>query len=32
MIDIDNEINGDIVPSLEKNIQQIEGTVTVRVI
>ena len=32
MIDIDNEINGDIIPSLEKNIQQIEGTVTVRVI
>jgi D-3-phosphoglycerate dehydrogenase / 2-oxoglutarate reductase len=32
MIDIDNEINGDIVPSLEKDIQQIEGTVTVRVI
>jgi len=32
MIDIDNEINGDIVPSLEKNIQKIEGTVTVRVI
>ena len=32
MIDIDNEINGDIVPSLEENIQKIEGTVTVRVI
>ena len=32
MIDIDNEVNGDIIPSLEKNIQQIEGTVTVRVI
>ncbi len=32
MIDIDNEINEDIVPSLEKNIQQIEGIVTVRVI
>jgi len=32
MIDIDNEINGDIVPSLVENIQNIEGTITVRVI
>ena len=32
MIDIDNEINSDIVPSLKENIQKIEGTVTVRVI
>ena len=32
MIDIDNEVNGDIIPSLEENIKQIEGTVTVRVL
>ena len=32
MIDIDNEVNGDIIPSLKENIQKIEGTVTVRVI
>jgi D-3-phosphoglycerate dehydrogenase / 2-oxoglutarate reductase len=32
MIDIDNKINGDIIPGLEKNLQQIEGTVAVRVI
>jgi len=32
MIDIDNEVNGDIIPSLQEKIGQIEGIVTVRVI
>lgn len=32
MIDIENEVNGDIIPSLEEKIMQIEGMVTVRVI
>ncbi|MGE8077497.1 phosphoglycerate dehydrogenase [Peribacillus loiseleuriae] len=32
MIDIDNKINGDIIPDLEEKIKQIEGIVTTRVI
>lgn len=32
MIDIDNKVNGDIIPGLEKKINQIEGIVTVRII
>ncbi|MFT8322019.1 MAG: phosphoglycerate dehydrogenase [Bacillus sp. (in: firmicutes)] len=32
MIDIDNEINGDIIPGLEEKIKQIEGIVTARII
>ncbi|MFC4321770.1 phosphoglycerate dehydrogenase [Litchfieldia salsa] len=28
MIDIDNKVNGDIIPSLEEKIKNIEGTVT----
>ncbi|AZV44889.1 phosphoglycerate dehydrogenase [Peribacillus asahii] len=32
MIDIDNEVNGDIIPSLQEKIGQIEGIVTVRMI
>ena len=32
MIDIDNKINGDIIPGLEEKINQIEGIVTVRII
>ncbi|PGT77093.1 phosphoglycerate dehydrogenase [Bacillus sp. AFS040349] len=32
MIDIDNEVNGDIIPKLEEKITQIEGIVTTRLI
>lgn len=32
MIDIENEVNGDIIPGLEDKIKQIEGIVTVRTI
>jgi D-3-phosphoglycerate dehydrogenase len=32
MIDIDNKVNGDILPSLENKIKQIEGIVTARII
>lgn len=32
LIDIDNEVNGDIVPQLEEKINQIEGIVTTRII
>lgn len=32
MIDIDNKVNGDIIPGLEKKIKQIEGIVAARLI
>ncbi|MBZ5749309.1 MULTISPECIES: phosphoglycerate dehydrogenase [Metabacillus] len=32
MIDIDNEVNGDVIPSLEEKINQIEGIINVRII
>jgi len=32
MIDIDNEVEGDIIPSLEAKIREIEGIVTTRVL
>ncbi|WP_079529457.1 phosphoglycerate dehydrogenase [Halobacillus hunanensis] len=32
MIDIDNEVNGDILPDLAGNIEEIEGMVSVRII
>ncbi|MFC3885592.1 phosphoglycerate dehydrogenase [Bacillus songklensis] len=32
MIDIDNKVNGDIIPGLEEKISQIEGIVTARII
>jgi len=32
MIDIDNEVDGDIIPSLEAKIREIEGIVTTRII
>jgi len=32
MIDIDNEVNGDIIPQLEEQITKIEGIVTTRLI
>jgi D-3-phosphoglycerate dehydrogenase len=32
MIDIDNEVNGDIIPHLEGKIKQIQGIVTTRII
>lgn len=32
MIDIDNKVNGDVIPGLQQRIQEIEGIVTVRVI
>jgi D-3-phosphoglycerate dehydrogenase / 2-oxoglutarate reductase len=32
MIDIENNINGDVIPSLEEKISQIEGIITFRVI
>jgi D-3-phosphoglycerate dehydrogenase / 2-oxoglutarate reductase len=32
MIDIDNKINGDVIPGLEEKISKIEGIVTVRII
>ncbi|MGG1398900.1 phosphoglycerate dehydrogenase [Bacillus salipaludis] len=32
MIDIDNEVNGDILPAIEEKINQIEGIVTARII
>lgn len=32
MIDIDNEVTGDVIPNLEAKIKQIEGIVTTRVI
>ncbi|MGJ9458702.1 phosphoglycerate dehydrogenase [Oceanobacillus sp. CF4.6] len=32
MIDIDNEVNGDVIPGLEEEIKQIEGMITIRVI
>ncbi|MGZ4096175.1 MAG: phosphoglycerate dehydrogenase [Bacteroidia bacterium] len=32
MIDIDNKVNGDIIPGLEEKINQIEGIVTARII
>ena len=32
MIDIDNKVNGDIIPGLEAKINQIEGLITARII
>ncbi|KMY55572.1 3-phosphoglycerate dehydrogenase [Bacillus sp. FJAT-27231] len=32
MIDIDNKVNGDVIPGLEAKISQIEGVVTIRII
>lgn len=32
MIDIDNKVNGDVIPGLEEKISQIEGVVTTRII
>lgn len=32
MIDIDNEVNGDIVPSLQEKVGQIEGIISARII
>jgi D-3-phosphoglycerate dehydrogenase len=32
LIDIDNEVNGDVVPQLEEKINQIKGIVTTRII
>ncbi|MDL4839325.1 phosphoglycerate dehydrogenase [Aquibacillus rhizosphaerae] len=32
MVDIENDVNGDIIPSLEEKINQIEGIVTTRII
>ena len=32
MIDIDNEVNGDVIPSLEAKINQIEGIINIRII
>jgi D-3-phosphoglycerate dehydrogenase len=32
MIDIDNKVNGEVIPGLEQKIQDIEGTVSVRII
>jgi D-3-phosphoglycerate dehydrogenase len=32
MIDIDNKLNGDIIPQLKEKIEQIEGIVTARII
>ena len=32
MIDIENELNGDIIPSLEEKINSIAGIVTARII
>ena len=32
MIDIDNQVSGDVIPNLEERIKQIDGIVTVRVI
>ena len=32
MIDIDNEVNGEIIPGLEESLKGIEGIVNVRVI
>ncbi|OCA88960.1 phosphoglycerate dehydrogenase [Pseudobacillus wudalianchiensis] len=32
MIDIDNKVNGDVIPGLEAKISQIEGVVTTRII
>ena len=32
MIDIDNKVNGDIIPSLEAKINSIAGIVTARII
>jgi len=32
MIDIDNEVNADIIPSLEVKIKSIAGIVTARII
>lgn len=32
MIDIENEVNGDVIPGLEKKINQIEGVITTRII
>jgi len=32
MIDIDNKVNGDVIPGLEEKISAIDGIVTVRVI
>ncbi|MDC3417610.1 phosphoglycerate dehydrogenase [Aquibacillus salsiterrae] len=32
MIDIENDVNGDIIPNLERKISQIEGVVTTRII
>ena len=32
MIDIDNKVNGDVIPALEERIKQISGMVTARII
>lgn len=32
IIDIDNKVNGDVIPGLQKQISEIEGIVTVRII
>ncbi|WP_209121072.1 phosphoglycerate dehydrogenase [Alkalihalobacillus sp. BA299] len=32
MVDIDNKVNGDIIPGLEEKLKQIEGMVTTRII
>jgi D-3-phosphoglycerate dehydrogenase len=32
MIDIDNKVNGDVIPLLEEKIRQISGIVTTRII
>ncbi|MBM7702103.1 phosphoglycerate dehydrogenase [Metabacillus iocasae] len=32
MIDIDNKVNGDIIPGLEEQLSQIEGMITTRII
>jgi D-3-phosphoglycerate dehydrogenase / 2-oxoglutarate reductase len=32
MIDIDNDINGDVIPGLEEKISQVENIITVRII
>ena len=32
MIDIDNKVNGDIIPGLKEKINQIEGIITTRII
>jgi D-3-phosphoglycerate dehydrogenase / 2-oxoglutarate reductase len=32
MIDIDNKVNGDVIPTLEEKIKQISGMVTARIV